>query len=97
MRQMLTQMPPSNHASEDIHEKRDIDEASFQADVGNIANPDLIGGRNLKGLQAIHPPKPGCLRRSRGLTANPFDANRKVLFSHQSGNAFIPDGVSLTQ
>ena len=41
---MLTQMPvSSNHASEDIHEKRDIDEASFQADVGNIANPDLIG------------------------------------------------------
>ena len=42
--------PRSDHASEDIHEQSDINEASFEADVGDIAHSDLIGTTDLKGL-----------------------------------------------
>ena len=52
---MLTQMPRSNHASEDIYEQRDIDEASVETDVGNIADPDVIASGDLKGLKAVDP------------------------------------------
>ena len=45
---MLTQFPASNHTSEDIHEQSDIDEASVEADVGNIADPDLIALTDIK-------------------------------------------------
>ncbi len=47
---MPTQMPRSYPASEDIHEQRDINEASFETNVGDIAPPDLIGDTDLKGL-----------------------------------------------
>ena len=52
---MLTQVPSSNHAREDIHEQSDIDEAVLEADVGDIAYPDLITSTDLRGLQVIPP------------------------------------------
>ena len=52
---MLTQMPPSDHASEDIHEQSDKDEVRFESDVGNIADPDLSASRDLKVFEAIDP------------------------------------------
>ncbi len=92
---MLTQMPRSYHASEDIHEQSDIDETSVEADVGDIADPDLIGSTDLKVLNSIDP---GTLtfKGSRGLT-DTFHRYREIFFFHQPGNPFIPDGVSLTQ
>ncbi len=40
--QVLTQMPPSDHTREDIHEQTHIDEVRLETNVGNIADPDLI-------------------------------------------------------
>ena len=48
---MLTEIPGSNHAREDIHEQSDIDEASVEADVGDIADPDLIATTDIKGFR----------------------------------------------
>ena len=75
-------------------EQRNIDEVSFETDVGNIAYPDLIAPRDLKGLKAIHPGTQtvnGC----RGLT-DTFDTNRQVRRFHQSRDASITYGVSHT-
>ena len=81
---MLTDMPPSDHAREDIHEQREIDEASLETHISNIADPDLIASTDLKRLQAIHPrrhPFSGVRR----LTGNPLDCDCEVRFFHQSG------------
>lgn len=42
LRQLLTQLPRFYHTREDIHEQSGIDEASFQAHISDIADPDLI-------------------------------------------------------
>lgn len=52
---MPTHLPSSYHTREDIHEQSDIDEAPLEADVGDIAYPDLILSRDLKGLYSIDP------------------------------------------
>ena len=95
--QVLTQFPPSNHARanharEDIHEQSDINEAVLEADVGDIAHPDLIASTDVKRLQAILPR----LRTVNGVgrLTRTLDGNRQVLFFHQAGDAFIPNGVS---
>ena len=69
-------MPSSDHTREDIHEQSDIDEASLEADVGNIADPDLIASADVK---VLNPIAPGvcCFKGSRG-SADPFDGNREV-------------------
>ena len=90
---MLTEVPPSNHASEDIHEQSDRDEPLLEADVGDIAYPDLITSTDLKGLQVI-PPSLDAFSGAGGLT-RPFDSNTEVDFFHQASNAFIPNGMSL--
>ncbi|MDE0316701.1 MAG: hypothetical protein OXM61_17585 [Candidatus Poribacteria bacterium] len=46
-------MPPPDHASEDIHEQTNIDEVSFETDIGNIAYPDLITSGDIKVFKAI--------------------------------------------
>jgi hypothetical protein len=94
LRQMLTQMPSSNHASEDIHEHRNIDEASVETNIRYIANPDLILATDVKHFESIHP-RLRTFKRSCGLTGNPFHRYREILFFHQSSNAAIPNGVSL--
>ena len=48
--QVLTDLPRFDHSGENIHEERDIDEASFEAHISNIGHPDLILMRNLKGF-----------------------------------------------
>ena len=93
---MLADLPASYHASEDIHEHRNIDEASVETDIRYIANPDLITSTDVKCFEAIYP-RMRTFKRSRGLTGNPFDRNRQVLGFHQSGDASIPNGVSHTQ
>ena len=52
---MWTDLPSSDHSGEDVHEHSDIDEASLETDVGNIADPDLILSRDLKTLNSIDP------------------------------------------
>ena len=58
---MLTQMPSSYHASEDIHEQTNIDKVSLESNISDIANPDLIASGDLKGLKSVdpgtHPPE----------------------------------------
>ena len=44
---------PPDHAREDIHEHGEVDEASLEADVSDIAHPGLIPARDFKRLQAI--------------------------------------------
>ena len=78
---------------EDIHEQRDIDEIALESDISHIAHPDLIASTDVKRLQAIHP-RTHTRKGGRGLT-DTFDGNREVLGFHQSGNAPIPNGVSL--
>ena len=97
-RQMPTQLPRSDHASEDIHEQRDIEETSVEADVGDIANPDLIGSTDLKVLNSIDP---GTLifKGSRGLT-DAFHRYREIFFFHQPGKPVyirrcIPDAGAM--
>ena len=92
---MLTQMPSSDHTREDIHEQSDRDEASLEADVGNIADPDLIASTDLKVFEAIHP-RTRSVNGGRGLT-DTFHRYRHVQSFHQAGNTFIPNGVSPTQ
>ena len=74
---MVADLPPSYHASEDIHEQSDIDEMSLEADVGYIANPDLIVPRDIKILKSIPPRMPPVLGVSR-LTRT-FSSNAEVL------------------
>ncbi len=93
---MLADLPASYHASEDIHEHRNIDEVSVEADIRYIANPDLITSTDVKCFKAIHP-RLHTFKRPRGLTGNPFDRNRQVLGFHKSCDASIPNGVSHTQ
>ena len=90
---MLTELPPSYHSGEDIHEQSDIDEVSLESDISNIANPDLIASTDIKRLQAIHIGT-HTLNGGRGLT-DTFDSNAEVPGFHQSGNAAIPNRVSL--
>ena len=52
---MLTDLPRSDHPSENIHEQADIDETSIETNIGNIAHPDLILTRNLKVFEAVAP------------------------------------------
>ena len=73
---MLTQMPSSYHASEDIHEQTNIDEVSFESNISDIANPDVIASGDLKGLKSVDPGTHP-LKRLRGLT-DTFDGNREV-------------------
>ena len=90
MRQVLTEIPRSYHASEDIHEQREIDEASVEADVGDIADPDLIATTDIKGLQAILPRLPTL--SGVGRLTRTFDSDREIGFFHQPGDALIPNG-----
>ena len=92
---MVADLPSSDHSGEDVHEQSDIDEASLETDVGDIAHPDLIRSRDLKTLNSIDPVV-FSVKGSRGLT-DPFHRYREILFFHQPGNTFIPHGVSLTQ
>ena len=92
---MRTDLPSSDHSGEDVHEHSDIDETFLESDVGNIADPDLILSRDLKGLNSIDP-RLWTFKGSRGL-ADAFHRYREIFFFHQSSNTFIPDGVSLTQ
>ena len=55
MSQVLTHLPPSDPASEDIHKQTHVDEVRLESDVGNIAYPDLIASRHLKVFEAIDP------------------------------------------
>ena len=51
LRQVLFLKPDlsaSYHSREDIHEHSDINEMSFQTDVGNITDPDLIASVDVK-------------------------------------------------
>ena len=91
---MWTEVSPSNHAGEDIHEQRDIDEAVLEADIGDVAHPDLIASTDFKRFEVV-PPR---LRSVSGVgrLTRTFDANRQVLFFHQAGDAFIPNGVSFS-
>ena len=50
---MLTDMPPSDHTSEDIHEHSNIDEVSLETDVGDIVHPDLIALRYTASLECL--------------------------------------------
>ena len=69
---MLTEFPPFYHSGEDIHEHCDVNEASFESDVGDIAYPDLIASADVKSFESIDPRL--CLfKRVRGLTGTPFD------------------------
>ena len=92
---MLRDLPASDHASKNIHEDTNIDEATLEPDVGNITDPDLIASADVK---VLNPIAPGvwCFKGSRGST-DPFDGNREVGFFHQPGDASMADGVSLTQ
>ena len=91
---MLTEVPPSYHPGEDIHEQSDINEASFESDVGYIANPHLIPATDFKVFEAIQIGlRP--FKRSRGLTGKAFHRHREILFFHQSGDAAIPNAVSV--
>ena len=92
---MSTDLPSLDHSGEDVHEQSDIDEASLETDVGNIAHPDLILSRDLKGLNSIDPGV-STFKGACGLT-DTFHRYREILFFHQPGNTFIPHGVSLTQ
>ena len=76
------------------YEHCDIDEMSFQPDVGNITDPDLIASRDVKIINLIAPLMPTLkrLRRSTGT----FDSDSKIICFHQSGNSAITDGVSET-
>ena len=92
---MRTDLPSSDHSGEDVHEHSDIDETSLEADVGDIAHPDLILSRDLKGLNSIDP-RVSTFKGSRSLT-DAFHRYTEMLFFHQSGNTFISNGVSLAQ
>ena len=92
---MLADLPASDHASKNIHEQRNIDEASVEPDVGNITDPDLIASADVKGLNPIAPGV-GCFKGSRS-AADPFDGNREVGCFHEPGDASMTDGVALTQ
>ena len=74
---MLADLPPSDHASEDIHGHCDIDEASLESDICYIANPDLIVSADIKVLKSIDPGL-WASKGSRGLT-DTFDGNREIL------------------
>ena len=93
---MVADLPVSSyHASEDIHEHTNIDEASVETDILYIANPDLIASTDVKVLKSIDPGL--CpFKRSRGLTGA-FDGDQEILCLHQSGNAAMPNSVSQTQ
>ena len=92
---MLADLPASDHAGKNIHEDTNIDEAALEANVRNITDPNLIASTDVKGLNPIAPGV-WCLKGSRGST-DPFDRNREVGFFHDPGDAFMIDGVSLTQ
>ena len=49
---------------------------SFESNISDIANPDLIASGDLKGLKSVDPGTHP-LKRLRGLT-DTFDANREV-------------------
>ena len=53
--QMVAHLPPSYHTTEHIHKDGNIDEASFESDVGYIANPDPITSTDVKCFEAIYP------------------------------------------
>jgi len=92
---VLTEVPPSDHASKNIHEQSDIDEATLEPDVGNITDPDLINLTDLNVFEAIDPwMRP--FNAGRRLT-DTFDRHREVGFFHDPGDASMTDGVSLTQ
>ena len=78
---MLTEIPSSYHAREDIHEQSEVDEAVLEADVGDIAHPDLIASTDFKVFEAVPPglrPLSGVGRLTRA-----FHRYRQVLFFHQ--------------
>ena len=70
-------MPPSYHSGEDIHEQRNINEASFESDIDYIAHPDLITFGDLKGFKAIDP-RLWTFKRSRGLTGT-FGNDQEII------------------
>ena len=91
---MLTQMPRSNHASENIHEQSDIDEASVETNLGNISHPDLILMRDLKVFEPVAP-RFIPLKRSCCSTRT-LDADQQIIVFHQPSDASGPNAVSLT-
>lgn len=93
--QVPTGLPLLYHASENIHEHSDIDAMSFQTDVGNITDPDLIASRDVEIINPIAPLMPPFKRLRRSETST-FDGNCKIICFHQSGNSAITDGVSQT-
>ena len=50
---MLADLPRSDHARENIHEQRNIDEASLETHVSNICHSDLILMRDLKVFKQV--------------------------------------------
>ena len=92
--QVLTQMPRFDHSGEDIHEQGEIDEASFETDVGNICYPDLILMTDLKVFKQIAPrflpPQRFC-----GLTRT-LERYQEILLFHQSSDTAGANSVSLT-
>ena len=90
---MRTQLPRPYHASENIHEECEIDEALLELDVGNISHPDLIGSTDFKLLNSVDP-RGLSFKGSRGLT-DAFHRYREIRCFHQPGDASIPNGVSL--
>ena len=77
---MLTDLPPSYHSREDIHEHGDIDEMFFQTDVGNITDPDLIASRDIKIIHSIAPLTLSVQRLGRSTGTS--DQNREIIFFH---------------
>ena len=93
--EVLTELPRFDHSGEDIHEQREIDEAFFETDVGNICYPDLILMRNLKGFKQVAS-RFLRLQRFCGLTGTPLDRHQEIHLFHQASDAAGPNGVSLT-
>ena len=52
---MWTNLIGFDDSGENIHEQADIDETSIETNIGNIAHPDLILMRDLKGFEQVAP------------------------------------------
>ena len=53
--QVLADLPGFDDSGENIDEQADIDETSIETNIGNIAHPDLILMRDLKGFEQVAP------------------------------------------
>ena len=86
MGQGVADLPPSDHASENIHKHRNIHEAFLEVNVDNIVHSDLIASRDLKVLKTIDP-RMQTVKQCRGLTATARFAN-----FIKRGTRFYPTG-----